>query len=102
MRCDNSQTCTRASKVGRHGSTVRGERETTMRLPNHLTMLLTTVALVAATTGCPSGGAGAGNGSPAWPTASKLTPTPLPGSVSWTGVYFISTGGTRGTMHLLE
>jgi hypothetical protein len=50
--------------------------------------------------GCPSGG-GAGNGSPAWPKASSLQTTALPGTVSWTGVYFINTPGSRGTMHLM-
>ena len=56
-----------------------------------------TVALA----GCPSGG-GAANGSPAWPKGSTLQTTPLPATVSWTGVYFLSTPGTRGTMHLFE
>ena len=49
--------------------------------------------------GCPSGGTGAA-GSPQWPHASKLATQPLPGNTSWTGVYFINTGGSRGTMHL--
>jgi len=60
---------------------------------------LTAVALC--TAGCPSGGGGSGGaGSPQWPNGSKKATSPLPGTVSWTGVYFINTPGTRGTMHL--
>lgn len=76
-----------------------------MRLPNlpsTMRMMLATCALATGLLACPSGGAGSGNGSPAWPKASTLQTTPLPGSVSWTGVYFINTPGSRGTMHLLE
>lgn len=50
--------------------------------------------------GCPSSGGGAAGG-PQWPTASKLSPTPLPVGASWHGVFFINTPGTRGTMHVL-
>ncbi|MBI2389871.1 MAG: hypothetical protein HYV09_09785 [Deltaproteobacteria bacterium] len=62
--------------------------------------LLTSAALTTALTGCPSG-SGGGPGSPQWPTASKITPQTLPPGVSWHGVWFINTAGTRGTMHIL-
>ena len=57
------------------------------------------VALSAALFGC-NGSSGSGSG-PQWPTASKITPQPLPSTASWHGVWFINTPGTRGTMHIL-
>lgn len=47
------------------------------------------------------GSGGSGGGSPQWPTASKLSPQPLPQNASWHGVWFINTPGSRGTMHIL-
>jgi hypothetical protein len=63
--------------------------------------LVSSAALVAflALAGCKGGGGAAG--SPQWPVAEKLTPTPLPAGVNWHGVWFISTAGSRGTMHIL-
>jgi hypothetical protein len=55
-------------------------------------------SLALALAGCPSAGGGT---TPKWPRGSSITPTPLPSDVQWQGVYFISTPGTRGTMHLL-
>lgn len=72
-----------------------------MRKMLKLGVTIATLCLAVAAMGCPSGG-GAGNGSPNWPKASTLTPTPLPAGVSWHGVYFINTAGTRGTMQLME
>lgn len=55
------------------------------------------VVALASLAGCPSGG---GSGSPQWPNASKISTQPLPSNASWQGVWFISTPGSRGTMHL--
>ncbi len=40
-------------------------------------------------------------GAAQFPTASKLSPTALPQGVTWSGVWFINTAGSRGTMHIL-
>lgn len=67
-----------------------------------LVTMFATFGLAAFLAGCPSGGKGGVAGEPQWPISSKIATTPLPGTVSWTGVYFINTPGTRGTMHLFE
>ena len=64
-------------------------------------LILPALALFASLAGCPSSGSAGGPGSPQWPTGSKLKGSPMPATASWTGVYFINTPGTRGTMHLL-
>jgi hypothetical protein len=61
---------------------------------------LGTLAVGLLLAGCPSTGGGSAGGAQ-WPTASKLTPQPLPSTASWHGVFFINTAGTRGTMHIL-
>lgn len=50
--------------------------------------------------GCGGSGAG-GPGAPRWPHAESVSTEPLPNDVQWQGVYFISTPGTRGTLHLI-
>lgn len=57
--------------------------------------------LLAVTSGCPSSKGDASKG-PQWPKAESIAPKELPSTVSWPGVYFINTGGSRGTMHLLS
>ena len=71
------------------------------RLLHILGFSAVTLGVAFSTMGCPSsGGGGGGTGSPQWPVGSKKGTTALPSNVSWQGVYFISTPGTRGTMHL--
>jgi hypothetical protein len=48
---------------------------------------------------CGNGAANA-NGPAKWPKADGITTAALPSTVSWQGVWFINTGGSRGTMHL--
>ncbi len=55
---------------------------------------------VAATVGCPSASGPNYNAKAQWPKASSITPQALPAGVGWQGVWFISTAGSRGTMHL--
>lgn len=63
-----------------------------------LSALLTSAVVLLTLTGCPSGKSGEG---PQWPNGEKVKATPLPTGASWNGVFFISTPGTRGTMHIL-
>jgi hypothetical protein len=72
----------------------------TVSILRPLTHCLVAGALVAVAVaaGC-NGGAGSAGGA-SWPNASKLKAQPLPSGITWTGVYFINTMGSRGTMHL--
>jgi hypothetical protein len=56
------------------------------------------IAMLATLAACSSGGAT--NGPAKWPKADGISTTALPSTVTWQGVWFINSGGSRGTMHL--
>ncbi|MFI5302526.1 MAG: hypothetical protein ACHREM_30925 [Polyangiales bacterium] len=61
------------------------------------------IAAVAAVSigACAGGGGAGGPGAPRWPHAEHVSSEPLPNDVMWQGVYFISTSGTRGMLHVI-
>ncbi|GAC1572115.1 MAG: hypothetical protein NVS3B20_24040 [Polyangiales bacterium] len=74
--------------------------KTVANLPfSALAMATALIGLLSITDCSPSGGSST-VGSPQWPKSSSMSVQPLPPTVNWTGVYFINTPGSRGTMHL--